>query len=433
MQTLLCKSSVKIFGGFITVLILSVSFSGICINLKPINNLIIDILKSNYPMLEFYSLESDRQQLFVEKMIMDGLSLSAKTLDENMPEDVNEFAGKEVVQTVGKRTYSLQDHVVYENEDSKNSDISQVELIDENVENVVNSIENNVVNENKVTTIIADTASTQAMNAKPVISDNSVSMDTIRKLKETNSTNYLLKNFYIVDKTTSVKKSYFNVKKMIEKDFTIKKSTEPQILIYHTHGASEWYKDSNSKDEKERVIGVGDELTDILVSKYGYNVYHDRTSYDMINGKLDRGLAYAKALPALNSILSTYPSIQVIIDLHRDGVADGVDTTTKVNGVSMARVMFFNGLSRSPGGDIEYLKNDNLEDNLAFSLQMKIKAMELYPGLTKPIYLKGYRYNLHLRKRSLLIELGSQNNTLKEAKNSIPLIADVLDKVLSGE
>ena len=74
--------------------------------------------------------------------------------------------------------------------------------------------------------------------------------------------------------------------------------------------------------------------------------------------------------------------------------------------------MFFNGLSRNQKGNIAYLHNDNLQANLAFSLQMKIACMKTYPGFAKPIYLKNYRYNLHMKQRSLLIELGNENNTV---------------------
>jgi stage II sporulation protein P len=106
---------------------------------------------------------------------------------------------------------------------------------------------------------------------------------------------------------------------------------------------------------------------------------------------------------------------------------------TTINGKKTAQLMFFNGLSRNRKGDITYLKNDNLQANLAFSLQMKLKCMELYPNLAKPIYLKSYRYNLHLRKRSMLLELGNENNTLEEAKNAMPPLAKILEQVLSGK
>ena len=127
------------------------------------------------------------------------------------------------------------------------------------------------------------------------------------------------------------------------------------------------------------------------------------------------------------------PDIKVMIDLHRDAVGKGKHTYTTINGKKCAIVMFFNGMSRNKTGQIEYLTNPNLQGNLAFSLQLKCKAMEYFDGFTKPIYLKGYRYNLHLEKRSLLIELGNENNTIGEAKNAAAPIADILDKVLSGQ
>ena len=93
--------------------------------------------------------------------------------------------------------------------------------------------------------------------------------------------------------------------------------------------------------------------------------------------------------------------------------------------------MFFNGLSRTAkNGDITYLQNPNKEDNLAFSLQMQLAAAKQYPGFTRKIYLKGYRYNLHLKPRSLLIEAGAQTNTKEEVKNAMEPLADLLYQVL---
>ena len=210
----------------------------------------------------------------------------------------------------------------------------------------------------------------------------------------------------------------------------MKKTSEPQIYIFHTHGASEHFIDSKPGDKSESVVGVGTYLADILEKKYGYQVIHDETEYDRINGKIDRNKAYNKAATGLKKALKENPSIQVVIDLHRDGVGK-VHRLTTINGKKTAQVMFFNGLSRNRKGDIRYLKNDNLQANLSFSLQMKMKCMELYPNLAKPVYLKSYRYNLHMRKRSLLIELGNENNTLAEAKNAMGPLAKVLNQVLS--
>ena len=152
----------------------------------------------------------------------------------------------------------------------------------------------------------------------------------------------------------------------------------------------------------------------------------------MIDGKIDRSLAYNKSLAGIKKILNENPEIDVIIDLHRDGVAGKKRYVTEIEGKKTAQVMFFNGLSQGKNGPISYLKNKNREGNLAFSLQMKCRAMECYPGLTKPIYLKGYRYNLHLKERSLLIELGNQNNTKEEIHNAIPPLANVIHDLLSS-
>lgn len=243
---------------------------------------------------------------------------------------------------------------------------------------------------------------------------------------------FLIKNFYIVDSTTSVTSSELNGEELASKDLTIDFDSEnPKILIYHTHG-SEGFADSKSGKKAETIIGVGDELTEILEKTYGIKVYHDRSFYDTINGVLDRSKAYTYAGNAVTKILEKYPSIEVVIDLHRDAVTEGTKLVTEINGKQTAKIMFFNGLSRTAkNGDIGYLQNPNKEANLAFSLQMQLKAAELYPGFTRKIYLKGYRYNLHLKPRSLLIEVGAQTNTKEEVKNAMEPLARMLYEVLT--
>lgn len=275
--------------------------------------------------------------------------------------------------------------------------------------------------------------SNEKTNEELVMSGSGDNRKKIQYLQRTKSRNYLLRNFYIVDSSTSINKKIFDVETLLNTELTMKKSSEPQIYIFHTHGASEHFIDSKPGDKSESVVGVGTYLTEILEKKYGYQVIHDETEYDRINGKIDRNKAYNKAAKGLKNALKKYPSIQVVIDLHRDGVGNKVHRLTKINGKRTAQLMFFNGLSRNRKGEIKYLKNDNLQANLSFSLQMKLKCMELYPNLAKPVYLKSYRYNLHMRKRSLLIELGNENNTLQEAKNAMEPLAKVLNQVLSED
>ena len=240
----------------------------------------------------------------------------------------------------------------------------------------------------------------------------------------------LVRNFYAIDANTMAGSDQLSVEKMLGMDMTLPQEGDgPQILIYHTH-SQEAFADSVPGDVNTGIVGVGECLTKILTEQYGYRVLHNTGQYDVET----RDNAYSRALPAVEQILAENPSIQVIIDLHRDEVAEETKLVTDIQGRPTARFMFFNGLSRTrKTGDIDYLANENQEANLALSFQMQLKAAEYYPGLTRRIYLKGYRYNMHLRPRTLLVELGAQNNTVEEAINACDPLAHILDMVLKGE
>lgn len=245
--------------------------------------------------------------------------------------------------------------------------------------------------------------------------------------------NYLLSNFFVVDPTTTALESQINADVLLGKDLRLEKDPQnPQILIYHTHSQEE-YADSTPGDPSTTVIGVGDYLVQLLEERYGYHVLHITDTFDIVDGQLDRSAAYNYAEPVISQALEQYPGIEIVIDLHRDGVDESKHLVTEVNGKQTAQVMFFNGLSRTnQNGEISYLPNPYIEDNLAFSFQLEYLAKQYYPGYTRCIYLKGYRYNLHLRPRSLLLEVGAQTNTVEEAKNAMEPFADLLYKVLSG-
>ena len=240
---------------------------------------------------------------------------------------------------------------------------------------------------------------------------------------------YLRKYIYQIDSTTMATDRELNGKVLLNTDLKLKKSDKPQILIYHTHG-SEAYRGSRKGRKSDTVIGVGDVLTKKLQQKK-IKVIHDRNIYDVKNGREERSKAYNYAAVAIEKNLKRYPTIQVVIDLHRDGVNEATKLVTRQNGKKMAQIMFFNGMSRTAtNGNIKYLKNPNKQTNLAFSLQLQAQAALKYPGFTRKIYMKGYRYNLHYRGRSLLVEVGAQNNTLSEAKASMSLLAELLNNVL---
>ncbi len=240
----------------------------------------------------------------------------------------------------------------------------------------------------------------------------------------------LLKTFYTVDKSTAAGKELLNAEKMASADMTVSKEAEgPQILIYHTH-SQEAFADSTAGDSSTTIVGVGEHLAGILTETYGYQVLHHAAAYDLPS----RDDAYSVALPEIEKILEENPQIQVVIDLHRDAMDESTRLVTEIDGRPTARFMFFNGLSRTKKtGNISYLYNENLEENLAFSFQMQKSALEYYPGLTRKVYLKAYRYNMHLRPKNLLIELGAQNNTVEEAMNACEPLAHILDMVLSGQ
>lgn len=244
---------------------------------------------------------------------------------------------------------------------------------------------------------------------------------------------FVLSNFYTVDSTTSITSDQLNAPELIQMDLRMKTGNDqPQILIYHTHSQEEFI-DSVPGDASTTIVGVGDYLTKILKENYGYNVLHVTDTFDIVDGKLDRNQAYTYAQERISQALEENPSIEVIIDLHRDGVADNQRLVTELDGKQTAKVMFFNGLSRTKqNGEISYLPNPYIQDNLAFSLQMMLACEKYYPDFARTIYLRGYRYNLHLRPKTLLVECGAQTNTVEEEMNAMEPLADVLNKVLTG-
>ena len=397
------------------------------------------------------------------QLICDGL-FSEKYIASLLEEGKDNVlaAGKEydlgtIEARVGDKTYSIYDKILEENEEV-NGDVCVIAADTENDELILknDSSYNDAANNGALAGSTSDdnTSGNNASgnntsgenasgeNSSGENSSHNNNPDDLKKsekklaakIRNGVDTRYLLEKLYIVDSTTSVKKSMFPVKKLLSEDMSLAKSPDgkdgkPQILVYHTHAVSEGFADGKT-GKNHKIAEVGEELCKVLRKK-GYSVLHDTSDYDMVNGRLDRSKAYAKALTNLKRILEANPSIQVIIDLHRDGIGSNDKALTNINGRKTARIMFFNGLSRNSKKEIKYLKNDNLFGNLSFSLKLKLKAMELYPGFAKPVYLKGYRYNLHLKKRSMLVELGNQNNTFEEALNATKPLADIIDGVLS--
>ena len=239
----------------------------------------------------------------------------------------------------------------------------------------------------------------------------------------------LIKDFYVIDASTSPDADLLDVDALNGYDCTIdKESAGPQILIYHSH-SQEGFADSIPGDASTTIVGAGEKLTRLLEEKYGFDVLHHTGVYDYPS----RDDAYSNALPAIEQVLEENPTIQVVIDLHRDAVAEGTKLVTTIDGKDYARFMFFNGICRSTKGPITYLNNPYLKENLAFSFQSQVIAESYFPGITRKIYLKAWRYNMHFKPRNMLIELGAQTNTVEEIMNTTEILAFVINEVLSRQ
>lgn len=240
----------------------------------------------------------------------------------------------------------------------------------------------------------------------------------------------LRSRYYSVDKKTAMTSDNFDINKLMATDVRLSDKgsrKKPKILIFHTH-AHEMYADSG---EGGGVLGAGELLKTTLEDEYGIACLHVAEHFDTVNGRLQILGAYERMEPRIREILAQYPSIEMVIDLHRDGVNEHVRLVSSADGEDCAKIMFFNGLCQKIGSDgtlhpIDGLENPYIQTNLALSLKAQMKAEELYPGLTRKIYLNAYRYSLHFKPDSMLIELGAQTNTEAEVHNSVKKLAKII-------
>ena len=244
---------------------------------------------------------------------------------------------------------------------------------------------------------------------------------------------YVMEHFFILDSNTETSAGQISGTRFLKEDLALKQDASvPQILIYHTH-SQEAFADSREGQVEDTIVGVGDYLTELLEKTYGYQVVHVTDAFDMMGGTLDRSKAYDYARTSIEKVLKENPAIEVVIDLHRDGVPDDRHLVTQVNGKPTAQLLFYNGLSYTVSqGEVSYLPNPYIEENLAFSFQLEYQAAQYYPDLYRGIYLAGLRYNLHLKPRALLLEAGAQTNTVEEVRNAMEPFADILNRVLKG-
>ena len=210
---------------------------------------------------------------------------------------------------------------------------------------------------------------------------------------------------------------------------------EPQVLIVHTHGSEaytmppgEEYEasgESRTTDTAYNVVRVGDEIAGVL-GEYGISVVHDRTLHDYpeYNGAYDRSLA------SIESYLEKYPSISIVLDIHRDAIYDGEGNPYKV--VSQVAEGRAAQMTFVIGTDGSGLPNDNWPENLKLAAAVQDTLLTDYPTLMRPITVRNSRYNQHCTTGSLLVEVGAAGNSLDEALLSARLLAAGLAETLQG-
>lgn len=209
---------------------------------------------------------------------------------------------------------------------------------------------------------------------------------------------------------------------------------EPQILIIHTHSSEAYTQagldryepsDTNRTENTEfNIVRIGDELTEIF-QQAGLNVIHDRGIYDYPSYTG----SYTRSGQAIEQYLRDYPSIQMVIDIHRDalGTDDVVyKTMAEEDGVCASQVMLLIGTDESG------LEHPNWRQNLAVALYMQNAVNARHPTLMRPIALVQQRYNQHLSPGSMILEVGSNGNTLQEALAAIRLFGQAAAPALAA-
>ncbi len=227
-----------------------------------------------------------------------------------------------------------------------------------------------------------------------------------------------------------------DIKKLLEAKLSFKiteKSDEPQVLIMHTHATesfmssdSTYYTSSfspRSRDNSKNMIKIGQKVAEIL-NLNGIKTLHDKTLHDYP----EYTGSYSRAKSTINWYLKNYPSIKVVLDLHRDSAASGDDKiklATKINGKKAAQVMLVMG---SQTGSVS--GHPKWQENLKLAFRLQQKLEQNYPTLARPLMLASKLYNQNLTTGSLLIEFGTDANSLSEACYSAELVGKTISQVL---
>ncbi|OON96846.1 MAG: hypothetical protein ATN36_04715 [Epulopiscium sp. Nele67-Bin005] len=248
-------------------------------------------------------------------------------------------------------------------------------------------------------------------------------------LSNLNNINYLISNIYSFHAefsglATKVMELW-DFEQLASQKLTIDTNGKgPQVLIFHTHASSESFVGGLS------IVELGEVLAQLIEDVLGLEVLHVTNVFDSPS----RTGAYDRMDPIMQNIVDQNPTIQFAIDLHRDAVSGDTHIVGDLNGEDTAKIMFVNGITMRPNANdelvsLQYLPNNYLKENLAFSLQMYLQGKTYYPDIMRKIYLMPYRYSTHMVPYSLLVEVGFQTNTGDEAINALEPIVNMLANV----
>ena len=251
------------------------------------------------------------------------------------------------------------------------------------------------------------------------------------KYGKANATN-TYKNICV--KNTTQTKS-INIEKVLNEPIDLKAvdRSQPAVLIFHTHTTEGYemlsrgfYTNSytgRGEDKSRNMVRVGDEITKML-EKSGYKVIHDTEIHDRkYTGAYDHSKVNVEAY------LKKYPSIQVVLDIHRDAIhlsnGNKIKPTAEINGKKAAQIMIITGAQEGKVKDFP-----DWEQNLRFAVRLQQTCETMYPGLMRPILFSQRKYNMNLSHCNLLLEMGSDANTLEEAAYSGRLVGTAIAKLL---
>ena len=224
-----------------------------------------------------------------------------------------------------------------------------------------------------------------------------------------------------------------DVNALCAEEFSINTDADgPKVLVVHTH-TTECYDGDQMNGETERntdasmnVVAVGDEICRVL-EENGIKTVHDTTYHDYPSYQG----SYTRALSTIETQLKSNPTIEIVLDVHRDAFiySDGskLAVTCEENGISTAQVMLVVG-TNSMG-----LWHENWQENLKFAAKIQNAAEIMYPGVMRPINLRKERFNEHMTKGSLILEVGSNGNTLAQAKEGGKDVARAIAAVLNAK